>query len=251
MKSLICLITLITCFSALATAKPIVIAVIDTGLGAKQRIPSDFLCKYGHRDFTTVQKFSSSYGTKDPVPTDTHGHGTNIAGVIREHAKKTGKDFCLVILKYYDPTQPDDSLKNEVAAIRWATTLKADIINFSSGGYIYSSDEYVAVKKYIDNGGTFVAAAGNENNDLGVNAYFPACDDKRIIVVGNYSRSMSKSPQSNFGKRVNRWEYGENVTGFNLVMTGTSQACAVATGKIVGEKNFSRDTTNKSIAIRK
>ena len=66
--------------------------------------------------------------------------------------------------------------------------------------------------------------------------------DKRIYIVGNLVKKDSRSiaNTSNYGEPVNTWEVGTNVLsrlpgksfGF---MTGTSQATAVKTGKIVRE----------------
>lgn len=194
------------------------------------------MCRFGHKDFSIDGQFTKEYATADPIPVDTHGHGTNIVGIIDGYASKAYINYCIVVIKYYSDNQPGEiNLFATIAAVKYATNIKADYINYSGGGYTGNVGELIAVSKYIDGGGTFVAAAGNEgrNLDQPINAYYPAMDDKRIIVVGNKSESGVRSKSSNYGNVVKRWEVGENVTAYGITMTGTSQATAVATGKIV------------------
>lgn len=249
------------------TAKPIVIAVIDTGFGYEGKGKGATLCKFGHKDFTGSGTIAEGYDTVDPVPLDTHAHGTHIAGIIDGYASQTGTNYCMVIIKYYDPKSRNNSnLEATVNAITYATQIKADIINYSGGGIEFSNEEKKAVEKFLDKGGRFIAAAGNErtNLDEGLTGYYPAFYDKRIVSVGNaaladpdiigpvnYLDKSSKQYQpikvdgsdqlsipgfhSNYGNKVSRWEYGEEVIVYNFRMTGTSQATAIATGKIVSK----------------
>jgi subtilisin family serine protease len=224
-------------------AFPIRVAIIDTGFGFNNfgnTVDSSHLCQYGHRDFTDDQQFVN-LGTVDPVPKDLHGHGTNIAGVIDEQLK--GVYYCVVVLKYYNPHSDDASnLTNTIKAINYATASGFDFINYSGGGVGRSDDEIAAVKKYLDAGGIFVAAAGNENRDLDISHYYPAMDDPRVFVVGANGQNGKKLKHSNYGDRVNVWELGENVDGNGLRMTGTSQATAIATGKLV--RAYDRNCTS-------
>lgn len=244
--------------------KQIVVAVIDTGFGWN-KAKSSKLCPTGHKDFTVQQENSTELGTKDPVPVDKHSHGTNVVGLIEKYAGDT--DYCIVVLKYYITGQSGvQNLANTVKAIKYATTIKANFVNYSGGGVDRSEDEMSAVKAYIDAGGTFVAAAGNESSDIAVKPYYPAQDDDRAIVVGNARKTTKEeieelkripaeerppiepvtvanyfglaipSRQSNHGIRVNRWEFGEDVEAYGISLTGTSQAAAIATGKIISAK---------------
>lgn len=219
--------------------KPIVIAVIDTGFG--QGWPGEktaHLCKFGHKNFVE-EAYTSDFNTKDPIPVDAHGHGTHIAGTIDYYAKQSRNPFCLVILKYYSPKQNESqNLENTVRAIKWATELRVDFINYSGGGLAPAKSEQDAVKEFIDRGGTFVAAAGNEHSDLAKRHYYPAQEDDRIIVVGNGINEDVHAETSNHGTRVNMWEKGQNVVTYGQSMTGTSQAAAKATGKLVASKYF-------------
>lgn len=221
--------------------KPTIIAVIDTGFGFDPKINGKNpvrLCKYGHKNFAS-EAYSSDFNTVDPVPIDNHGHGTNIAGLIDQYAKEKNINYCLVILEYFDPlNRNNDNVRNTIAAINYATALKVDFINYSGGGTETNEFEVAAVKNFLDHGGKFVAAAGNEHADLAIAPYYPAMDDERVIVVGNMDgKKIQKN--SNFGTRINFWEQGTDVISLGIKFTGTSQATAIVTGKLVGEtKNF-------------
>jgi hypothetical protein len=224
-------------------AKPVVIksatcarvqtvAVIDTGFSFSKHTTGAKLCKFGHKDFTTLGQSVKLDGFNDSVPVDNHGHGTNVAGLIQENAGDS--EFCIVVIKYYDPKAiANDNLKNTVKAIKYATNIGAKYINYSGGGTEISIEERNAVKAFLDKGGKFIAAAGNEKADLSVQPYYPAMDDNRIVVVGSKEKDGTVSRYSNHGKQVTQWEYGSGVVGFGILMSGTSQAAAIATGKII------------------
>jgi hypothetical protein len=222
--------------SCRTTRKPVVIAVIDTGYGFDQ-VPKWLLnaklCQFGHRDFVGLGT-STQFGTKDPVPVDKHGHGTNIAGIIDAFARRGNVNYCLVILSYYDGNGDEVvNLAHTVEAINWATTIHADYINYSGGGIGPWEAEKEAVQKFLDQGGTFVAAAGNEDQNLDQFAYFPAMEDPRVVVVGNGTDMAHRNSKSNYGKRVDAWEDGDNIVASGLSMSGTSQSTAIHTGKMV------------------
>lgn len=212
-------------------AKTIKVAILDTGLGYTLESQKAKLCKHGHKDFTDEQQFMVSTKTVDKVPLDSSGHGTNIAGIISRFAKKP---YCLVIIKIYSKNSKLD-YKASIDAIKYAKTIRADIVNYSGGGEGEMFEETLAVKEYLDSGGTFVAAAGNANKDLSKSPFYPGCSDNRVIVVGNISMHGKKSFSSNFGTRINRWEIGENIEGFGIYSSGTSQSTAIVTGKKINE----------------
>jgi len=211
------------------------IAVIDTGFGYMGKGSKAHLCKYGHRDFTGYSEYNHKTFTPDPVPRDIdHGHGTNIVGLIDKYASDSGVSYCIVVLKFYrDDAITDENVRAEVEAIEWAISLHVDFINLSEGGEKYSEAEAEAVKKFIDGGGTVIAAAGNENHDLAEHPYYPAMSDPRVIVVGNIYKNGERSKISNYGDRVDVWEVGDNQTANGITLTGTSQAAAITTGKTV------------------
>jgi subtilisin family serine protease len=225
--------------------KPIVVAVIDTGID-QAMMSNNSLCDSGHKDFTSTGL------------NDRHGHGTHISGLIDQYAKgyifswgkdnwhidKINVDYCQIIIKYYDPkAQNSDNMRNTIEAFRWAIAQHVDIINYSGGGEVPSTTEKAVILEALNKGIKIVAAAGNEKSDIDKKSshYYPAYYDKRIYIVGNLvedGKHIAKS--SNYGKSVNSWEIGTNVIskipGHAVgTMTGTSQATAIKTGKLVHE----------------
>jgi subtilisin family serine protease len=299
-------------FAGLSSDKPITVAVIDTGFGFHGIGHGAKLCKYGHKDFTSIQKFDKTLETVTPVPIDNIGHGTNVAGLIEDYANKANSNFCMIIIKYQDVLESGDGSDLLLKAIKYANKLHVDVINISGGGTPYVAKEVEYVKKFLDDGGIMLASAGNDRRQLGGKSgykFYPAMDDKRVIVVGGkkstsvddayepggeleganwnvvedmpkmrakfdkygffilyveqeekdviyvdeleipiphkskYYRVLIKQgnevflkdDSSNFGKRVNLWEPGVDQTAYGITKSGTSQATAIATGKLVGE----------------
>lgn len=219
--------------------RPVIIAVIDTGFGRGwDNEESAHLCNFGHKNFAN-DNYTDEFFTTDPVPVDDHGHGTHIAGTIDRYAKTGGDNYCMIILKYYEEDAPSDAnVRNSTRAIRYAAGLKVDFINYSGGGAISDDFERDAVEGFIKAGGTFVAAAGNEGLNLDYHSYYPGKYDG-VVTVGANQANGKHWGTSNFGDKVKRWELGVNVVAYDRYMSGTSQAAAIATGKLVAEKNKS------------
>lgn len=250
----------LTLLSTVAWAKPIVIAVIDTGFTPRLGYPDANLCKFGHADLTSKDPKANS------VPKDEVGHGTHIVYTIQNQLKDVPSDsFCMVVLKYYKPgISGETSIANTVKALRRAYNMRVKVINYSSSGTTPEPTERVLVEKILKSKITIVAAAGNDGAEIvkekeynkrkkkdlfnrpfyGI-AYtrpflpqyteeYPGNYDSRIILVGNLEKNgISHSPSSNYGDRVNAWEIGTDVESAGIKMTGTSQATAVHTGKLV------------------
>lgn len=261
MKTLIAAILIALC-PALSEAKIIkcstkqtIVAVIDTGLTISH---NDRLCATGHKDFSnyksspqykkvfdTIDVEVSTTGKREKgqvpkfitVPAAVHAHGTNVAGLIYDRAGKKA-NYCMVILRFWYPGASGEVAgKATVEAIRYATKIGADVINYSAGGTAFLQEEQDAVKAFLNTGGTFIAAAGNEETDLAKQPYYPAMDDDRVIVVGSAEGGDKEKryKTSNFGHRVNRWEDGQSQVGFGVGYSGTSQATAIVTGKMLKE----------------
>lgn len=217
-----------------ADAAPLVrVAIVDTGLDLKDPRFAHVLCKSGHKDFT-------GDGIKDY-----HGHGTHIAGLVRMYAGSAG--YCLMIVKYYAEGVPGAiNATREIEAMTWAVSHGADIVNVSGGGPKSSAVEALLIHDHP--GVTFVVAAGNESQDIALSPYYPASYGYgNMVVVGNAKEEPAssdvRSETSNFGEGVNAWEVGVDAlstlpkgTG---KISGTSQACAIRTGKIVKQLSSS------------
>lgn len=196
-----------------AQAKLIKVAIIDTGLELN-RFSQANLCIGEHLDLT-------GEGLDD-----FNGHGTNVTGLIVANAGDPST-YCIVIIKAYAmKSVPIRSWVDE--AMVYAATINADVVNVSGGGYGWSEIEHNGVKALLNSKGILVAAAGNNRINLnGRCNYYPACYDKRIVVVG------ANEPFSNTGKIIDIKISGKDRTAFGITMTGTSQATAIVAGGII------------------
>lgn len=209
-------------FCSLATAgEPLRVVVLDTGIQTqyKNQLP---LCKDGHKSFVPNETIE-----------DYHGHGTNVAGLIQKHAGEA--NYCFVIVKYFSTNKKNNSLRNLINALRYINQIEPDIINLSGGGYWSVLEEYILVQSILSKGTHFIVAAGNELQNLNRNcAYYPACYDRRIWVVGS-----NTFKRSNFGNIVDVLIDGVDKTAYGITMTGTSQSTAIFTGRVIN--NLSRN----------
>lgn len=238
MKFVSMLLSLLISASSYASCKkPIVIAVVDTGMGFHDRGTDAKLCKYGHKDFTHDGDFTHLFHTKDPVPFDSSGHGTNIVGIIDHEMRASGRNYCIVVLKVFSKDGKNDSGLLSIKAFKRAAALHADIINYSATGVDYMEEEKTTILSYINKGGVFVTATGNNGLKMGFPYFFyPAMYDKKIISVSNVKPDGSYSATSNYGAETYS-EIGDNVEVYGITLSGTSQATAKITGKIAATLN--------------
>ena len=209
------------------------IAVVDTGLDLNDPRFEGHICLTGSKNFVEGETLE-----------DIHGHGTHVAGLIQFYAKNS--NYCFLIYKYYSDKLPGTvNLKNEVASLRDAVINKADIVNFSGGGPIFDEQEYLVIKENPQI--TFIVSAGNEHQDMDIigNEYYPASYwFKNEIVVKNVDSSGNLVLSSNYSKKTAIKEMGFNVLSYlpNMrmgYMTGTSQAAAIHTGKVICNRSKS------------
>jgi subtilisin family serine protease len=178
-----------------------------------------------------------------PLPYDTHGHGTHIAGIIAAEAANgvgiTGicPDVSIMPLKYYDNSGGGyNNLQNTVRAIQYAVRNGAQIINYSGGGADPAMTERMAIEEAQRKGILFVAAAGNDGHNNEQNHYFPASYPlDNIIGVASVNHENRLLPSSNYGRTVQLAAPGLAILsalpeGRFGTMSGTSQATAFVTG---------------------
>jgi subtilisin family serine protease len=243
--------------SVSVTAKTLVVAVIDTGISKDM----PHLCPFGHKSF--VPPTFGSGGNRLPDPLNpVQDHGTHIVGLINHNVGSKG-DYCILSLQFYVKAGTGNA-GTISDAIRYAVDIGVDFINISAGGASFSREEYRQVERALDQRIVFVTVAGNDGRNLDQDCYFyPACYDKRIVVVGSVASTKEHrcadldsnefpggnvthsqfphSPSSNYGTVVNRWEVGTICKSTVLngevgYKSGTSQAAAVATGKLLRER---------------
>lgn len=193
------------------------VAVIDTGVHVFMA-NEDFMC-----DEKPV-----SYSGNSPY--DTHGHGTNIIGIISEGINP--KTHCIVSINFYkQEASGEQSLKAIVKSLKHVyNDHSIRYLNLSLGGPTPSNVEKLYIKRLLLRGVTIVAAAGNDGQNLDIprNNYYPA-SYKETLNYSNFYVVKSLSHTSNYGKIVTDTFSGINVKPkfwYSKRMTGTSQATA-------------------------
>lgn len=216
----------------------ITVAVVDTGIQFNHPFLKGNLI--GRTGKASVQNYGVDFSTKSPstTPSDTHGHGTHVAGIV----KSIFPEVRILALKYYNPMASGQAnLNSTIKALEYAVDQNVDIINYSGGGPEPSAEELAVLKKAERKGILVIAAAGNEksNIDRKRNAYYPASYGlSNIITVAAHDQNLNLISASNWGKksvdiaapglRIKSAIPG-NGAGY---MTGTSQATAFVTGVV-------------------
>jgi len=224
--------------------KKIIVAIIDTGMDIThpalkdnlwinpKEIPNNGIDDDGNGFIDDINGWNFVNETNKPC--NSHGHGTNIAGIIRN----VSPEVSIMVLKYFDPKSlSDKNITNTVRAIDYAVNNGAQIINYSGGGFGKNPLEEMAIKRAKDKNILFVAAAGNESTNSDKNSFYPASYElSNIISVASLTQESDLVESSNFGiETVDIAAPGKNIFstlpgGRYGQMTGTSQATAFATG---------------------
>ncbi|WP_084542274.1 S8 family peptidase [Calidithermus chliarophilus] len=212
------------------------VAVIDTGVDLEHPALKEALAPAGEWwDFYD----------NDPVPQEVgdlgqggYGHGTNVAGIIRQVAPRA----TLLPLRVLGSDGYGD-VAAVAAAIDWAVAKGAKVINLSLG----SDQKHDAIEQAIraanGKGVLVVASTGNTGDDK---VTFPAstmADDKngwKRLSVTSVNLSDVKSSFATYGKSVELAAPGENVYGpapgnpepRKAAWTGTSMAAPMASGAL-------------------
>jgi subtilisin family serine protease len=240
---------------ASAEAKPVIIAIIDSGV-AHQAVSNHpdhskiKLCNGVHRNYITAEEFS--YYGKESIPgflVDHHGHGTHIAGIIASQLPRKS-NYCFLIMKVFHTSGDSDFKK----PLKDALDQGANFINISGGGASFIKEECEILEKVSQNGIVVFTAAGNHAGKLNDNnRFFPAsCPKSKVnphIVVGSADSKGNIHEFSNTGSLIDEFHNGKDVWAVGMYMSGTSQATAVATGKAVKKylerKNNVEETSGK------
>jgi subtilisin family serine protease len=210
-------ITLLTITNV--NAKPIKIAVMDSGINSYYKFLHEKTCEF--------ENFTNS--VEDDLK-----HGTNVTGLIFNELKDAKIDYCFVVIKIF-PT--NDAAESIYKALEFVSNSKdIDYLNLSLGGYGNLIREGKLLEKIANNGVKIIAAAGNNSHNLDESCnFFPACYDKvtGIYIIGNGFSLDNRSKTSNYGSRVTAWVDGQQKCFYDICMSGTSQATAIFTGQLV------------------
>ncbi len=206
----------------------VIVAVIDVGVGYHHPDLIDNMwdgtnCLDENGVFLGGCEHGYNYvnNTKNPLPGApiNPGHGTHVAGIIG--AKKNNglgiigisQNARIMALKV------DLSSYQIVKAINFAIKNNVKIINASYGGTGMSQTEYNAINSFINNGGIFIAAAGNDTSDNDTTSFYPASFNlDEIVSVAATNQLDGISSFSNWGlATVDIAAPGSNI--FSIVCT--------------------------------
>jgi subtilisin family serine protease len=218
--------------------RDIVVAVVDTGIQVDHPFLKDNIHVYEGK--AGAQNYGMDWSGKgvSSTPSDSHGHGTHVAGII----KSIFPEVKILALKYYNPqASGQQNLESTIKALEYAVRMNVDVINYSGGGPEPSVEELRVLKEAEKKGILVIAAAGNERSNIDDkrNAYYPASYGlSNIITVGAHDEDMQIIASSNYGKN----SVDIAAPGFKIrssipmggagYMTGTSQATAFVTGAV-------------------
>jgi subtilisin family serine protease len=216
--------------------KDVIVAVIDTGIQGNHDFLKHNIYVPGKIVSETIFGLDFSGEKVTNSPTDAHGHGTHVAGII----KSVFPEVKILALKYYNPKASGQAnLEATIKALEYAVEQNVSVINYSGGGPEASVEELRILKRAEKKGILVIAAAGNERSNIDDkrNAYYPASYGlSNIVTVGAYDYDLNIIPSSNYGKNTVdiaapgfriRSSIPGNGAGY---MTGTSQATAFVTG---------------------
>lgn len=226
------------------------VAVIDSGIDLSHQAFSGRLAPsadwYDWIDGdATPQEVSGGEG---------YGHGTSVAGIIAQVAPKAK----IMPLRVLDPSGYGDVL-NVAAAINWAVSRGAQVINLSIGAqYLKSLEKEINSATAL---GVMVVASSGNTGDTNITypAYFSEASGlygDLMVGVGSVNDSDVKSGFSTYGTNLEMLAPGETIYGpapGNMVAywSGTSMAAPMVTGALalaLGEKAYS-PSQKKDVAL--
>ena len=192
---------------------PIKVAVIDSGIDTK------------HPDLKGKILNGYDFLNDDADPSDDHGHGTFVAGIIAATSNDIGikglYDYTQIIpIKVIDENGVG-TYEDTARGIIYAVDNGAKVINLSIGGYAYSFMLQDAVDYALEKGCIVVAAAGNDGIEQPI--YPAAYPDVIGVSALGYNGQIWSS--SNTGRHID-----VSAPGVNILSTGSSSDYVYATG---------------------
>jgi subtilisin family serine protease len=178
----------------------VTVAVVDTGVDLKQA------------DLQGALVAGANFVTVGAPPSDDHGHGTAVAGIIAARSNNrqgiTGACWLCMLMpvKVLDKTGSGDDTRI-AAGIVWAADHGARVINLSLGGPGTTPELTAALAYAARNGVVVVAAAGNSGTTI---PFYPAADANVLSVAATTSSDQPYN-WTNFGAWVNVAAPGCNI----------------------------------------
>ena len=178
-------------------------------------------------------------------PNDTLGHGSHVAGIIGA-AGNNGKGITgvawktkIMPLKFLGAN--GGTVSAGIVCLDYAIAKGANVINASYGSNTFSQSEFDALKRVRDAGIVFVAAAGNDSQEITSLPNYPAAYAlDNIVAVASTTRQDKLASYSSYGSGlVELAAPGSAILSLGIdsptsyvVKSGTSMAAPHVTGAI-------------------
>lgn len=229
--------------------KDVIVAVVDTGVSYTHRdlIENMYVDQNGKHGFDFVDQ--------DDDPTDLHGHGTHVAGIIGATMNNSigvpgvmGKNVKLMAVRVMNESGTSVDIAN---GILYAVANGAQVINLSLGATYYGDPDFffpdmkAAIEQAVAQGVVVVMAAGNDGFSLDRYGFFPGNQGHLLqgaITVGSLdAATRSPSSFSNYSeRRVEIFAPGDDSSfggifstypdDLYVTMRGTSMAAPMVAG---------------------
>lgn len=204
------------------------VVIVDTGL-RPELLVAEYMCK-------DVAQISDS---RSLVPKELHG--TTVTSIVAQDINY--KDYCITMIKL----DLINKVKNDIPLESYTLINQLHNVKYVNMSYRwpkYNHQDYLEIKKGIESGIIYIAAAGNERADIGAACtIYPACyarllerEEDPYNSKRNYLRSRFKivgaiANYTNYGSVVDVYLTGTDIG--TPPSRGTSMAAAEYTGMMV------------------
>lgn len=205
-----------------ATGEKPWVAILDTGLAGVEHLSDATLAKLGgatigdEPDTPDIEE----KGYLDPVA----GHGTFIAGIIRQHAPSCKITVHKVLETYGDSDEA--AVTEQLNSLADSDGRLPDLVNLSFGGYSSTGMEVLAeaIASLHLLGVTIVASAGNDGTSRPM---YPAVLP-HVLAVGALDHEGNPAPFTNYGPWVRACTLGVEIESTFFTFKGAHPAQAGA-----------------------
>jgi subtilisin family serine protease len=233
-------------WSQQAGSKEIIVADIDTGVDYNH--PDLINNMWRNPNPTMNDIVGYDFVNEDAFPFDDFNHGTHTSGTIGATGKNgigisgVSQRVSIMALKFLGGSEGQGSTSDAVECIDYAIKNGARIINASWGGYVGPEDIenkilIEAIERVEKANVLFVAAAGNDGRDIGVNLMLPGgIKNSVVLTVASTNEREKRSFFSNYSNdRVHVAAPGSNILstvpgGQYQKFSGTSMAAPHVAG---------------------
>lgn len=209
------------------------VAIVDTGLDPKHPALSEALAP--PEEWWDFHGDDSMPDEEGVLGEGGYGHGSNVAGIVRQIAPRA----TILPLRVLGP-DGGGTVADVAAAIDWAADRGADVINISLGSVGTSAAVEAAIRSATDRGALVVASTGNTGD---TNVTYPAVSSGsqelgwQRLSVTSVDDEDNKSSFATYGEEVELAAPGENVYGpvpdeRMAAWSGTSMAAPMAAGAL-------------------